>query len=101
MGVAQSQVHRYLAEWYQSALVGAPLAELAGRLIDQAAAAQLQGTEVSVMLTVASPLDEMVFGVFCAETADAVWRVCRDAGCSPDRVTGNVSAYIVADGAVV
>ncbi|WP_431237994.1 hypothetical protein ACQ86B_25805 [Mycolicibacterium aichiense] len=101
MRVAQNPVHRFLAEWYQARLVGAPLADVAGRLIDQAAAAQSRGTEVSVLLTVACPIDEMVFGVFRAETAEAVWQVCRDADCAPDRITGGVSAYIAADDAAV
>lgn len=90
-----------MAEWYQTALFDASMGDVAGRLIDQAAAARLRGTEVSVVLTVTSPLDEMVFGLFRAETAEAVWRVCRDAGYIPDRVTGGVSAYIAADGPVV
>jgi hypothetical protein len=99
--VAQDSTHRFLAEWYQAALVGTPLADTAARLIEQAAVARSRGTAVSVVLTVASPIDEMVFGVFRADTAEAVWRVCRDAGCPPDRVTGDVNAYIVAGGAPV
>ncbi|STZ25695.1 Uncharacterised protein [Mycolicibacterium aichiense] len=88
-------------EWYQTALFDASTGDVAGRLIDHAAAARLRGTEVSVVLTVTSPVDEMVFGLFRADTAEAVWRVCRDAGCPPDRVTGGVSAYIAADGGVI
>ncbi|WP_445168017.1 hypothetical protein ACTXG7_01005 [Mycolicibacterium sp. Dal123E01] len=101
MSVPQDTAHRFLAEWYQAELLGTPLADVAGRLIDQAAAARSQGTAVSVVLTVASPNDEMVFGVFCADTVEAVWRVCRDAGCPPDRITGDVNAYIVAGGTAV
>lgn len=80
------------------ALVHAPPADLAGRLAHGAAVARIHGTRVSVVLTVAAPEDEMVFGVFCAETADDVRRICQDAGCPVDRITAGVTSYVVADG---
>jgi hypothetical protein len=89
---------RFLVEWYQAGLASAPLADTAARLSEGAAAACVSGTPVSVLLTVATPLDEMLFGVFCADNAEVVRRVCRDAGYPADRVTGDVRSYIVEGG---
>ena len=97
MSVPRVPQHQFLVEWYQTALVHTPLADIAGRLAHSAVVARTHGTAVSVVLTVAAPGDEMVFGVFRAETPDAVKRVCQEAGCPVDRITGGVSAYLVAE----
>ncbi|WP_328349640.1 DUF4242 domain-containing protein [Mycobacterium sp. NBC_00419] len=97
MSVPDGPARRFLVEWYSSALVHTSLAELAGRLAHSAAGARTRGTGVSVVLTVAVPDDEMVFGVFRAETADDVGRVCQEAGCPVDRITGGVTSYVLAE----
>ena len=40
-----------------------------------------------MMSMIVVPTDEMVFGVFCAASADLVSKVCRHAGLPADRLT--------------
>jgi hypothetical protein len=97
MSVSDAPFGRFLVEWYESALAAAPVAETAARLVAEAEASCARGTMVSLVLTMAAGGDDMLFGVFSADAAEAVRRVCRDAGCPPDRITPGVDTYIVAD----
>lgn len=53
---------------------------------------------VAVELTMSAPCDDTVFGVFYAESVEAVHRVCCDAGYPPDRITGDIRTYIAPTG---
>lgn len=81
----------YLVEWYQSAL-------LRGCLDDAVAqfdgAADADATAIRLLLTLAAPTDEVLYGVFTADSPDTVERVCRRAGWPPDRITARIEARI-------
>ena len=66
---------RYLVEWYSPA-GEAPAVGAAGA--------------VELLLTISVPTDEVAFGLFAAESAEAVERACRAAGHPPARITAAV-----------
>jgi hypothetical protein len=47
-----------------------------------------------LLVTLTAPSDETVFGVFAAESAEAVIEACRQAGWHTDRITAGVQARI-------
>ncbi|ANE82468.1 hypothetical protein A7U43_27265 [Mycobacterium adipatum] len=77
----------YLVEWYQPALVRGSLERTSAALQSSAAAASALGPTIQLMSMIVVPTDEMVFGVFCAASADLVSKVCRHAGLPADRLT--------------
>jgi hypothetical protein len=89
---------RFLVEWYQAGLACAPPADTAARLAAGAAAARADGLTVSVVLTLAAPGDDTLFGVFCADTAETVRQICDQAGCPPDRITGDIRTFVTPGG---
>ncbi len=77
----------YLVEWYQPALVRGSLERTSAALQSSAAAASAFGPTIQLMSMIVVPADEMVFGIFCAASADLVSKVCRHAGLPADRLT--------------
>jgi hypothetical protein len=82
----------YLAEWYRP--------ELAEQSLDQTVttieacvsttASEISPVELLTMLVV--PTDEVVFGIFIAESADVVVKVCHQAGIPAQRLTAAFDA---------
>lgn len=79
----------FLVEWYQPDLVDSAVDTVIDRLTRVAAAAR-----VKLLLTLTAPSDETLFGVFTADSVDAVVAVCRQAGWHVDRITAGVRARI-------
>jgi hypothetical protein len=94
MNAPDAPARRFLVEWYRADLAAATPAGMAHRLAASAAAARARGGVTWVVLTLTSPGDDTVFGVLSADTVEAVQRVCRDAGCLPDRITADVLIFI-------
>jgi hypothetical protein len=84
----------FLVEWYQPALAAAPLQETATRLETAAAVTSAGGLTVHLELILAAPTDEMLFSVFSADRAEAVLRVCENAGHPPDRITTDIRTHV-------
>ncbi len=82
----------YLVEWYQSFLLSKPIGEVVAQL-DRAVEVEARGP-ARLMVTLTSPTDEVVYGVFTADSADTVSRICRRAGWPADRITEDVVAQI-------
>ncbi|TFV61464.1 hypothetical protein E4P42_00770 [Mycobacterium sp. PS03-16] len=88
-----------LAEWY--------LPDLTEELIDayvariEAAAAQMRtdGKNVELVLTVAVPADEVLYGVFDGCDSDIVLHTCGIAGLVPERLSAKVGTRILHRGA--
>ncbi len=78
-----------MVEWYQPGLAAGSIDAAIERLGRAAAASQ-----VRLLLTLTSPIDETVFLVLAAECAEDVIAVCRRAGWQADRVTAGVQARI-------
>jgi hypothetical protein len=77
----------YLVEWYHSAIAEEPLDDTAARLNECAVLMSVQGTPVRLLNLLAVPTDEVLFGVFTADSASTVAQTCDRAGIPAQRVT--------------
>ena len=68
----------YLVEWYRPA--GPP-------------PVVPSGGGVALLLTIAVPADEVVFGLFTGASAESIERACRQAGPSPGRGTTALGTF--------
>jgi hypothetical protein len=84
----------FLVEWYDPAFIAAPLPRTAAGLQTGAVTASADGTAVRLELTLAAPTDDVLYGVFSADSAEAVLRACGHAGHVPDRITAGVRVHL-------
>jgi hypothetical protein len=96
VSVEAPQLPCYLVEWYRPQLTGGPLADTTARLESAAATVCAEGASVRLLMTLAVPADEVLFGVFTADSAHAVSEVCRRAGFPAERLTDAVDARVSA-----
>jgi hypothetical protein len=85
----------YLVEWYRPELTAGQLNLTAAKLEECAAAMSGEGSPVQLLMTLAVPSDDVLFGVFAAGSADSVSEACRRAGCPAERLSNAVDARIV------
>ena len=85
---------QFLVEWYRAQLAAAPLRPTAARLHAFSGQALGDDNGVRLVLTLADPTDDVLYGVFAADNADAVLRTCRAAGWPVDRITSGIRTYI-------
>jgi hypothetical protein len=78
----------YLVEWYRAALIGEQLDRATSTI--EAAAASMTGSPVCLLAIVVVPTDEVIFGVFAADSEADVNETCRLAGMTAQRVTAAV-----------
>jgi hypothetical protein len=84
----------HLAEWYLPELTQQSVDDMVARLDVAATAVTGDGTPVSLMLTLAVPADEVLYGVFSAQSLDLVTRTCDQAGLPYQRLSRNVGTRI-------
>lgn len=89
MGDSESARQCFLVEWYQPDLVESAVDAAIDRLTAAATA-----TRVKLLVALSAPTDETLFGVFAADSVDAVVAVCWQAGWHVDRLTAGVRARI-------
>lgn len=77
----------YLVEWYRPALSAEAVAETAARLRASAETLSANGIAVRLLTLLSVPADEVVFGVFTADSAAQVARTCEGAQMPAQRVT--------------
>ena len=82
----------YLVEWYHPELGAEPLERTDAALDECAAAMTTEGCPVQLLMTLAVPTDEVVFGVFTAGSAHIVAAVCERAGVPAARLTAATAA---------
>jgi hypothetical protein len=87
----------YLVEWYRPELMGLPLDNTVARLDAAARALRDEGSAVRLVMTMAAPLDEVLYDVFAAGSPESVIAACLRAGYPAERVTGGVDARIMSD----
>src|ERR1700733_5197862 len=87
MDVTDADLERFLVEWYGPRTPVRFIDETAGRLNDGAACVSAQGTQIRLLMALAVPADDYAFGVFAAESAEAVAQLCADAGAPPERIS--------------
>jgi hypothetical protein len=88
----------YLVEWYRPELTAGQLDLTAAKLGDCAAAMREEGSSVRLLMTLAVPTDEVLYGVFVAPSAKTVSETCRRAGIPAERLTKAVDARITGQG---
>lgn len=77
----------YLVEWYQPELTDEQLDQAAAKLDGYAESVSAHGSSVRLLMTLAVPGDEVVFGVFTADSAQLVAQACEQADMPPQRLT--------------
>jgi hypothetical protein len=68
----------FLVEWYRPEVAEIPLDDIVARLGD---------SSVRLLMAIAIPVDEMVLGVFTADSAQLVDDACERAGIPAGRLT--------------
>ncbi|KKB98959.1 hypothetical protein [Mycolicibacter arupensis] len=89
MGDGESARQCFLVEWYQPGLAESTV----DAAIDRLAAAAV-GLCATLIVAVAAPADETLFGIVAADSSDIVVAACREAGWHVDRITAGVRAHI-------
>lgn len=94
MSTAIPRKLRFLVEWYRPDVGGEAFDRSVARLIECAASSSSASGDapVHVLVTFSVPSDEVAFAVFDAGTAQAVARVCDQAGIPAQRLTPAVDA---------
>jgi hypothetical protein len=70
----------YLAEWYLPELTEQSVDDVVAKLDVAALSVSDEGTPVQLVVTVAVPTDEVLYGVFGAQSPDIVTTTCQRAG---------------------
>jgi hypothetical protein len=94
MGIVTQSLTCYLVEWYRHGVDEIRLPEIVAKIDRSLISVRAQGASVRYLYILAVPADEVVFGVFEANSSDVVALVCRRAGIPALRLTA-----AVADGA--
>jgi hypothetical protein len=87
MDVVGADLERFLVEWYGPRTPVRFIEETAGRLNDGAASVAALGVQIRLLMALAIPADDYAFGVFAAESAEAVAQLCADAGAPAERIS--------------
>lgn len=94
MSSAAPPVACYLAEWYRPEVTQQPLDDTVAKLDAVAATMRVEGSPVKLLVTLAVPTDEVIYGVFAACSPDIVVQTCRRAGIPLERLSSDVAARI-------
>ena len=94
MGASEWQQTCYLVEWYRPSITGDLLDHTIDQLDECAASLSSKGSLVQLLMTLAVPSDDVVFGVFEADSTHSVASACDRAGIPAQRVTA-VDARVV------
>ena len=84
----------YLAEWYLPELTEQSVDDIVARLDAAATTVTDEGTPVRLLVTLAVPTDEVLYGVFGADSGDIVSRTCLEAGAPHQRLSDDIGARI-------
>jgi hypothetical protein len=84
----------YLAEWYLPELTDKSVDDLVAKLDAAAMSVSSEGAAVRLIVTLAVPTDEVLYGVFGAHSPDIVSRTCLQAGVPHQRLSGHIGTKI-------
>lgn len=82
----------YLAEWYRAGLTAS--------VVDDAIADLGSAAAARLLILMAAPRDDVLYGVFLADSSVDVQDACRAAGYPVERITADVGVRVLADGLV-
>jgi hypothetical protein len=91
---AVDDVAYYLAEWYLPELTERSVDDVVAKLDAAAILVSSEGTPVRLVVTLAVPTDEVLYGVFGATSGDIVTRTCSQAGLPHQRLSAHVGTRI-------
>lgn len=94
MSAAVSTTTHYLVEWYRPNLTRQLIDDIVGDLDKSTHAMCAEGSPVRLLMTVAVPTDEVLYGVFAAESPELVRTACTRAGALPERISVDIDARI-------
>jgi hypothetical protein len=84
----------FLAEWYRPAVVNRDIDAVAAALGDAVARLHAQGYPIRLLAALAAPADQVLYGLFAAESPDTVTQACRSAGWPADRISTDVHTWL-------
>jgi len=84
----------HLAEWYLPELTEQSVEDMVARLDAAAAVLTGEGAPVRLLLTLAVPEDEVLYGLFGAHSLELVSKTCVLAGLPYQRLSGDVGTRI-------
>lgn len=87
---------RFLVEWYRPNLTRQATDDLVADLDRATADMSAEGSPVWVLVMLAVPTDEVLYGVFAADSPELVQAACARAGAVPERMSQDVDARITA-----
>jgi hypothetical protein len=88
------EVAYYLAEWYLQELTEQSVDDVVAKLDAAAISVSDEGTPVRLVVTLAVPTDEVLYGVFGAQSPDIVTTTCQRAGVPHQRLSAHVGTRI-------
>ena len=88
------ELAHYLVEWYLPELTEESVDDIVAKLDAAATTATDEGTPVRLLVTLAVPTDEVLYGVFSAHSPDSVATTCERAGVPHQRLTAHVGTRI-------
>jgi hypothetical protein len=83
---------RFLVEWYRPNLTRELIDGVVAGLNKAIASMSAEGSLVWLVMTVAVPTDEVLYGVFAADSPDLVRAACERAGSVPERMSVDIDA---------
>lgn len=83
---------RFLVEWYRPNLTRELIDGMVAGLNAAIASMCAAGSPVWLVMTVAVPTDEVLYGVFAADSPDLVRAACERAGSVPERMSVDIDA---------
>jgi hypothetical protein len=92
MTTAVPVANRFLVEWYRPNLTRELIDGVVAGLNNAIASMSAEGARVWLVMTVAVPTDEVLYGVFAAESPDLVRAACERAGSVPERMSIDIDA---------
>jgi hypothetical protein len=84
----------YLAEWYLPELTEKSVDDIVARLDAAAATATESGTAIRLLATLSVPTDEVLYGVFGADSDEIVSNTCSAAGAPHQRLSSHIGTRI-------
>ncbi len=84
----------YLAEWYLPELTDKSVDDMVAKLEAAATSVSSEGAPIRLLVTLAVPTDEVLYGVFGARSPDIVSRTCLQAGVPHQRLSGHIGTRI-------
>lgn len=77
-------------EWYRPDVTSETIENIATMLATAATTMCAEGRPVRLLIALAVPADEVLYGVFTAYSADTVVRTCQNAGIPVERLSTDV-----------